>query len=70
MPPPPTIVEGKEEYNVEQILDSRKHRGKLQYLVKWQDYGLEENTWEPKNNVTNAKQLVTAFHRKYPGRPR
>jgi hypothetical protein len=34
--PPPDLVEGEEEYKVEQVLDSRQHaRGKkLQYLLK------------------------------------
>ena len=32
--PPPIKVDGEEEYEVEEILDSKTHRGKLQYLVK------------------------------------
>src|SRR6266487_6115163 len=46
-PPPPEIVDGSEEYEVKEILDSRFHRKQLQYLVKWRDYPSEENTWEP-----------------------
>jgi hypothetical protein len=38
--PPPDLVEGEEEYKVEQVLDSRCHRHgkKLQYLLKWRGY--------------------------------
>ena len=43
-PPPPDIVDGEEEYEVEEILDSRIYRKKLQYLVKWKGYGHGENT--------------------------
>ena len=41
-PPPPTIVEQEEEHEIEEIVDSRKHRGKLKYLVHWRGYPREE----------------------------
>jgi hypothetical protein len=37
-PPPPVIVDNEEEYEVEEIFDSRIRRKKLQYLVKWSGY--------------------------------
>ncbi|PFH45171.1 hypothetical protein AMATHDRAFT_162323 [Amanita thiersii Skay4041] len=41
--PPPDLVDGAEEYEVEEILDSRVRRGrKLEYLVKWFGYLMEE----------------------------
>jgi len=33
-PPPPIIVDGEEEWEVEEILDSRWHRKRFQFLVK------------------------------------
>jgi len=45
-PPPPELVDGEEKYIVEEILNSRMFRRKLQYLVKWEGYGIEGNTWE------------------------
>ena len=68
-PAPPIEVEGQEEFEVEQILDSRLFRGNLQYLVKWKDYGEEENSWEPATNVTHAQELVNEFHRRHPNAP-
>src|SRR5271154_7089371 len=49
VPQPPDIVEGTPEYEVEEILDSkRRGRGReLWYLVDWKGYGPEERTWEP-----------------------
>ena len=43
-PPLPELVDGEEEYIVEEILNSRMFRWKLQYLVKWEGYGIEGNT--------------------------
>ena len=38
IPPPPVEVEGKKEYEVEEILDRQERRGKTRYLVKWKGY--------------------------------
>ncbi|XP_068089245.1 E3 ubiquitin-protein ligase RNF213-like [Hyperolius riggenbachi] len=35
-PPPPVVVNGEPEYEIEKILDSRQVRKSLQYLVHWQ----------------------------------
>jgi len=32
-PPPPIIVNDEKEYEIEEILDKRKHYGKIQYLI-------------------------------------
>src|SRR5271170_2901380 len=69
-PPPPIEVEGEEEYEVEEILDSRMHYGKLQYFVKWKGYTTEENSWEPAENVANALDAVANFHVAHPNRPK
>jgi hypothetical protein len=71
--PPPTITEhGEEEYEVEEVLDSRKYGRwkKLQYLVKWVDYGPESNSWEPAENLDTAPEKVAEFHRRFPHAPR
>merc|ERR1712226_1156280 len=44
----------EEEYVVEKILDKRITAGKIQYLIRWEGYGEEENTWEPKENLDCA----------------
>ncbi|XP_073429592.1 chromobox protein homolog 2-like [Dendrobates tinctorius] len=67
-PPDPVLVDGQEEFIVERILDSRVHRRRLQYLVKWQGYSAEENSWEPVENV-HAPHLIRLFHSRYPNKP-
>ncbi|KAL5537295.1 hypothetical protein ACEPAF_1118 [Sanghuangporus sanghuang] len=68
-PPPPVIIDEQEEYEVEEILDSCLHRGKLQFLVKW--VGYEEATWQPESDVKdNAQESIQEFYHKHPGAPR
>ena len=40
-------------------------RGKEKFLVKWKEYIVEEDTWENRKNLENAKELVEEFKRKY-----
>jgi hypothetical protein len=67
--PPPIVVDTHEEFEVEDILDSKRSYGALWYLVKWKGYPISENSWEPATNVKNARRLVKAYHDKYPRKP-
>jgi len=64
--PPPLLelADGEEEYVVEKILNSSMFRQKLQYLVKWEGYRIEGNTWEYLGNLNHAPEKVTEFHTK------
>ena len=63
---PSELIDGHEEFEVEDILDSRRYRRKLQYLIKWKGYGSDENTWEPVENLTRCKDLIKEFHDRHP----
>lgn len=67
-PPPPVIVNEEEEFHVNQILDSRIRRNKLEYLVDWTGYGPNDRTWEPMENLQDVS-CVTLFHQQYPNKP-
>jgi len=58
--PPPIIVNDNEEYEVEEILDQRKHYGKIQNLIKRKRYPLNESSWEPEENL-NCPELLKEF---------
>jgi hypothetical protein len=65
-PPDPVMVDGEEEFEVEDILDMRKHkygRGeRVEYLVLWKGYPEWEASWVPKGNLKNAPDILHAFH--------
>jgi hypothetical protein len=70
-PPPPVEIDDAIEFEVDDILDSRKKRnGDIEYLVSWKGYSPADNTWEPAANLINAQELVAAFHRNYPQKPK
>ena len=45
-------------YEVEKILDKRGRGRMAEYLIKWRNYGDEENTWEPASNLKEAKEAI------------
>ncbi|QRW17779.1 Retrotransposable element Tf2 protein [Rhizoctonia solani] len=61
--PPPVTVDGEEEYKVEGITDMEERNGKWFFRVKWKGYGSEENTWEPRENLKNAKKILEKFEK-------
>ena len=63
--PKPVIIEGEEKFEVEKILNKRMIRGKKKFLVRWKGYTMEEDTWENRENLENAKELVEEFERIY-----
>jgi hypothetical protein len=52
------------EYEVERILDVAVRNRKLRWLVKWKGYGNEDNTWEPKENLTHCQTAMETFYRR------
>jgi hypothetical protein len=60
--PPPDLINGEEEYEVERIVASRRFgRGrKLQYLVKWKGYPDAENQWVNEEDVF-AENAIKEF---------
>ena len=49
-------------YIVEKIIEKKKVNKRKKehwlYLVKWVDFPETENTWEPKENLENVKDML------------
>ena len=41
-------------YRVERILKSKVVRGRTLYLVRWEGYGEEDDSWEDEANINEA----------------
>ena len=75
-PHPPVEVEGEEEYEIDEIVDSKKQKfGKqtrIYYLVKWLGYegAIDEYQWIPASDLNHAQEAVSDFHARYPNKPK
>ena len=65
-PPLPEMIDGKEEWIVEKILDSKLINRKLRYLVKFKGFGVEHISLEPWDNI-HALEHVADFYWRHPG---
>jgi hypothetical protein len=65
--PPPDLINEEEEYEVEQVLSSRRHgRGrKVQYLVKWKGYPDSDNEWVNWDDM-HAEEALEDFRKQNP----
>lgn len=66
--PPPDIIEGEEQYEVEEIVNHKRvGRGKQwQYFVKWKGYPDSDNTWEPLINLEKSYDAIRDYHKRRP----
>ena len=61
--PPPDLINGEEEYEVERVVSSRRHGrgGHIQYLVKWKGYLDVENQWVDWCDMDHAREAIAEF---------
>ena len=57
-------VEEVKEWKVEKILNKRKVREVVKYLVWWKGFTIKHNSWEREEDLENTKKVVTKFKEK------
>jgi len=77
--PAPGMVESEPSYVVSEVIDSRWYgnpkskfpHSPVQYLTAWEEYGPEENSWEPFVMLeSTTMQTLVNLHQRYPSKPR
>ena len=61
--PPPDLIDGQEEYEVEAIIAHKQKGHQMEYLIKWKGYASSDQTWEPKTNISNAEEVLKEYKR-------
>jgi len=59
------IDANKDKYNVKEVVNLRKGKNTFKYLVKWLNYSLKSNLWEPVKNLKYLN-LIIEFYWKNP----
>ncbi len=68
-PPPPVFIDNEEEFEVNDILDSRIRRRRVEYLIDWKGYGPQDRTWQTLDTLSHCMNLLKEFHTRYPMKP-
>ncbi len=61
VPPPPEVLAEPTIYRVQNIMDSRRRGGHLEYFIDWEGYGPEERSWVARDDVLDPS-LLAKFH--------
>ena len=64
-PPPPRLIDGGLAHTVRKLLKVRTQGRGRQFLVQWEGYGPEENSWVAERNILDPK-LIKDFFRENP----
>lgn len=58
---PSAVADPEDSYEVKEILDVKRSKGKLFHLIDWKGFGPEERSWEPMENL-HAPELLRKFY--------
>jgi hypothetical protein len=61
--PLPVSLKNENVWEMERIKDERVAQGKRIFLIKWMGYPKFQNTWEPKENLVDVRELFEEFYK-------
>lgn len=68
--PQPEIINDEPEYEIGEILDVRKNGTKFEYLIRWDGYAEDEDTWEPFGpGLVGASEFIKEYYEANPEQP-
>ena len=60
------VVNDEDEWEIDDILNFRRYRRRLQYRVKWKNYDNDLNWYNADDDeFMNAQEMIDDFHTKY-----
>ena len=62
--PPPDIVEGEEQFEIENILRHRRKGKGYEYYVRWKGYSAADDSWVPTRDFGNAKEVLEDYKKR------
>lgn len=64
--PPASVIRGQHKtYVVKELVEKRRFKGRIQYLVRWKGYPQEKDfTWEPQENIPAI--AIRSYERAHP----
>ena len=63
--PPPEIIDGEQEYEVEKIIRHKRKGQGTQFLIRWKGYDQTEDSWEPQQNLKNAAEILHEYKKRH-----
>ena len=64
--PPPDLINGEEEYEIEKIIRHCGSPSFRSFLIQWKGYSAKEDSWTPEWNLKHAKSALTAYKALHP----
>ena len=57
-------IEGVEEWKAKKILNKRKVRRVVKYLLWWKEFTTKYDTWKREKDLENIKEVVVEFKKR------
>jgi Chromo (CHRromatin Organisation MOdifier) domain len=61
--PPPELLDGEPEWEVEEIMGQWQNWNKRQYLIRWKDYSPAHDSWEDESAI-HTPLLIQAYQQR------
>ena len=68
-PPPSIVVNNEEKWEVDDILNAKKHGKRVLFQVEWKKYD-KDKQWYPSTNFNNVREIVDDFYKRHPTKPK